>query len=186
MQTVVTEKELYTQFAKLLEFPREDIRPIVEECIQELHESQYPEEAVKELLSFKNDLDRLSLDSLQELYSYTFELVSDTTLDMGYYLHAGQDGFKRAKNLVAIKAMYRENGFPFEEVAKGELPDHLSVLMQFLGFIDSEELRRDFMKTFVVVSMEKLHRNFQTKKNAYRHLINASYKIIDKDVKEGK
>ena len=67
-----------------------------------------------------------------------------------------------------------------------ELPDHLSVLMQFLGFIDSEELRRDFMKTFVVVSMEKLHRNFQTKKNAYRHLINASYKIIDKDVKEGK
>jgi nitrate reductase assembly molybdenum cofactor insertion protein NarJ len=42
------------------------------------------------------------------------------------------------------------------------------------------------MKTFVVVSMENLHRNFQTKKNAYRHLINALYKIIDKDVKEGK
>ena len=33
-------------------------------------------------------------------------------------------GFKRAKNLVAITAMYRENGFPFEEVAKGELPDN--------------------------------------------------------------
>lgn len=186
MQTVVTEKELYTQFAKLLEFPREDIRPNVEECIQELYESQYPEEVIKELLSFKNDLDRISLDSLQELYSYTFELVSDTTLDMGYYLHAGQDGFKRAKNLVAIKAMYRDKGFPFEEIAKGELPDHLAVLLQFLGFIDNEELRRDFLKTFVVVSMEKLHRNFQTKKNAYRHLINALYKIIDKDVKEEK
>src|SRR4030065_975140 len=107
MQTLVTEKELYTQFAKLLEFPREDIRQIVEECIQELYGSQYPEEVIKELLSFKNDLDKLSLGSLQELYSYTFELVSDTTLDMGYYIH---EGFKRARNLLTIKSMYRERG----------------------------------------------------------------------------
>ncbi|MBI5180643.1 MAG: molecular chaperone TorD family protein [Nitrospirae bacterium] len=185
MQTVIV-KDIYTLFAELLDFPRENIRPKVEECIQDLFGSQYPEDVIKELVSFKNDLDRLSIDALQELYSYTFELVSDTTLDMGYYLHAGQDGFKRARNLVAIKAMYRDKGFPFEEVSKGELPDHLSVLLRFIGFIENEELRRDFMKTFVVVSMEKLHRNFQTKKNAYRHLINALYKIIDKDVKEEK
>ncbi len=185
MQDVIV-KNIYTIFAELLGFPREDIRPKVEECIQDLFGSQYSEDVIKELVSFKNDLDRLSLDALQELYSYTFELVSDTTLDMGYYLHAGQDGFKRARNLVAIKSMYRDKGFPFEDVAKGELPDHLTVLLRFIGFTKSEDLRRDFMKTFVVVSMEKLHRNFQTKKNAYRHMINALYKIIDKDVKEEK
>ena len=55
MQTVVKKRAIHA-ICQTLEFPREDIRPIVEECIQELHESQYPEEAVKELLSFKNDL----------------------------------------------------------------------------------------------------------------------------------
>lgn len=183
MQTL-TEKDIYTHFAELLEFPREDIRPKVDECIVAINDSHYPEDVVKELMSFRNDLDRLSIDTLQELYSYTFELVSDTTLDIGYYLHAGQDGFKRAKNLVSIKAMYRDKGFPFEEAAKGELPDHLSVLLRFLGFIDDEALRKDFAKTFVIVGMEKLNRNFQAKKNAYRHLVSAVYKIIDRDVKE--
>ncbi len=183
MQAVI-QKNIYTHFADLLEFPREDIRPKVDECIVAVNDSQYPEDVVKELMSFRNDLDRLSIDTLQELYSYTFELVSDTTLDIGYYLHAGQDGFKRASNLVKIKAMYRDNGFPFDEVAKGELPDHLVVILKFLGFIDDEALKRDFMKTFVVVTMEKLNRNFQTKKNAYRHLVGAIHKIIDRDVKE--
>ncbi|MBI5633160.1 MAG: hypothetical protein HZA15_06755 [Nitrospirae bacterium] len=185
MQTLVG-KNIYTHFADLLEFPREDIRPKVDECIVAINDSHYPEDVVKELMSFRNDLDRLSIDTLQELYSYTFELVSDTTLDMGYYLHAGQDGFKRARNLVTIKAMYRDNGFPFEEIAKGELPDHLTVLLRFIGFIEGEDLRRDFMKSFVVVAMEKLNRNFQTQKNAYRHLVGAIYKIIDRDVKEVK
>src|SRR3989338_3489076 len=158
---LVMGKNLYTQLAELLRYPHEDVRPNVDACIEALScNQQYPEEVAKELRSFKNDLDRLSLDALQELYSYTFELVSDTTLDMGYYLHAGQDGFKR------------------------ELPDHLPVLLQFLGFLEEENLRKDFIKTFVIVALEKLNRNFQGKKNAYRHMVNAVYKIIDKDVKE--
>ena len=120
-------KNLYTQLAELLRYPHEDVRPNVDACIEALScNQQYPEEVAKELRSFKNDLDRLSLDALQELYSYTFELVSDTTLDMGYYLHAGQDGFKRARNLVTIKAMFRDKGFPFEEFPGKEecLPAH--------------------------------------------------------------
>ena len=182
---LVMGKNLYTQLAELLRYPHEDVRPNVDACIEALScNQQYPEEVAKELRSFKNDLDRLSLDALQELYSYTFELVSDTTLDMGYYLHAGQDGFKRARNLVTIKAMFRDKGFPFEEISKGELPDHLPVLLQFLGFLEEENLRKDFIKTFVIVALEKLNRNFQGKKNAYRQMVNAVYKIIDKDVKE--
>ena len=177
------EKSLYTYLGELLQFPKEDIRPQADECIDILTKEHYPEEIVNEVKNFRKDLDRISLDQLQELYSYTFELVSDTTLDMGYYIH---EGFKRARNLLTIKSMYRERGFPFEDVAKGELPDNLPIALQFLGFLEDAELRKDFTKTFVIQALEKLNRNFQTKKNAYRHLVNAVYRILDKDVKETK
>src|SRR3990170_8484725 len=178
---VTLEKNLYIRLGELVRYPREDIRPEVDECIDTLTKGQYPEEVINELKNFRKDLEKLSLDALQELYSYTFELVSDTTLDMGYYIH---EGFKRATNLLTIKSMYREHGFPFDEVAKGELPDNLSVALQFIGFLKDEELRKDFTKSFIIMSMEKLNRNFQTKKNAYRHLVNVVYRILDKDVKE--
>ena len=178
---VVVEKNIYTYLGELLRFPKEDIRPLVDECLGILAKEQYSVEIVNELKNFRKDLEKLSLGSLQELYSYTFELVSDTTLDMGYYIH---DGFKRATNLLTIKSMYREHGFPFEEVAKGELPDNLAVALQFIGFLKDEELRKDFTKSFIIMSMEKLNRNFQTKKNAYRHLVNVVYRILDRDVKE--
>ena len=180
---VVLEKNIYTYLGELLQFPKEDIRSQADKCIDILSKGQYPEEIVNEFKNFRKDLDRISLDQLQELYSYTFELVSDTTLDMGYYIH---EGFKRATNLLTIKSMYREHGFPFDEVAKGELPDNLSVALQFIGFLKDENLRKDFTKSFIIMSMEKLNRNFQTKKNAYRHLVNVVYRILDKDVKETK
>ena len=178
---VTLEKNLYIRLGELVRYPREDIRPEVDECIDTLTKGQYPEEVINELKNFRKDLEKLSMDALQELYSYTFELVSDTTLDMGYYIH---EGFKRATNLLTIKTMYRERGFPFEEIAKGELPDHLSVLLQFLGFLKDEGLQKDFVKTFVIQAMEKLNRNFQSKKNAYRHLINGVYMVLDKEIKE--
>lgn len=180
---MVLEKNLYTRLGELLRYPKEDVRPVVDECLNILTKGEYPDEVVNELKNFRNDLDRVALDQLQELYSYTFELVSDTTLDMGYYIH---DGFKRSRNLLTVKAMYRDKGFPFEEIAMGELPDNLSITLQFIGFLKDEELRKDFTKSFVIQSMEKLNRNFQSKKNAYRHLVNAVYRILDRDVKETK
>ena len=173
--------DLYTYFGKMLRFPHDDIRPMIGECINIVKMGQYPEDIVRELSSFQKDVDRLTLQELQELYTYTFELTSETTLDMGYYVH---EGFKRATNLLTIKTMYREQGFPFDEVAKGELPDNLAVILQFVGHLKDEELKKNFVKSYVIMSMEKLNRNFQNKRNAYRHLINATYKLLDKDIKD--
>ncbi len=172
---------LYTCLGQSLRFPHKDIIPQVSECIDILEKGNYPDEILKELSSFKKDVERLSIDELQELYSYTFEFTSETTLDMGWYSH---EGFKRAANLLIIKSMYRDQGFPFDEVAKGELPDNLAVILFFLGHLKNEELKNNFVKTYVIMSMEKLNRNFQTKKNAYRHLINAIYRVLDKDIKD--
>ena len=184
---VVSEKielrKLYTNLGVILRYPHEDVRPLVGDCIDIVTRGNYPEEVIRELNSFKKDVDRLTLESLQELYSYTFELTSETTLDMGYYV---LEGFKRARNLLTIKTMYREQGFPYDEIAKGELPDNLSVILQFVGYLDNEVLKKNFVKSYVIQAMEKLDRNFQARKNAYKHLINAIYKILDRDIKDEK
>lgn len=181
MMVMVEVDNLYTCLGQSLRFPHNDIMPQVNECIDILEKEQYPKEILKELRSFKNDVERLTLEELQELYSYTFEFTSETTLDMGWYSH---EGFKRAQNLLTIKSMYRDQGFPFDDVAKGELPDNLAVILFFIGHLTNEELKINFVKTYVIMSLEKLNRNFQTKKNAYRHLINAVYRVLDKDIKD--
>lgn len=180
-----TGKNLYAHLAGLLEYPREDIKIKAEECIKAFSaETRYPPEVLGELKKFQKDLEHVTLDDLQGVYSYTFELTSDFTLDLGYHIY---DGFKRSNSLASIKAMYREQNFPFEEYAKGELPDNLPVVLMFLGFLEDEALRKNFRETFVILAVEKLTRNFEKNhKNIYSHLISAIYRVLDKDVKEVK
>ncbi len=181
----VMEKSLYSHFAGLLEYPREDMKIRVEESVKALSSHpEYPPEAVEELKKFQRDLEEMPLDDLQGVYSYTFELSSDYTLDMGYHLF---EGFKRSNKMATIKSMFKESGFPSEQFGKGELPDHLPVLLHFLSFLQDEALKKDFRESFVILAMEKLVKNFEkNKKNIYSHLISAIYRVLDKDVKEAK
>ena len=177
-------KNIYALLAGLLEHPAEDIKIKAEQCIKALADyPQYPPEITEELKKFQKDLENIPLDDVKGVYSYTFELTSDFTLDLGYHVF---DGFRRSNSLAAIKGMYRDKGFPLEERAGGELPDHLPVILHFMSFTDDEELLGNFRETFVIKALEKLHKNFErNKKNLYWHVINAIYRIIDKDVKGG-
>ncbi len=185
MVGTVMEKSLYTRLAELLEYPREDIKIKVDECVKALaKDKRYPHEIVHEIEKFQKDLQEMPLDDLQGVYSYTFELSGDYSLDLGYHLF---DGFKRSNKLSAIRSMYNANNFPYDEYSKGELPDHLPLTLHFLGFIKDEELKKDFRQTFVILGMEKLARAFERHhQNVYSHLIKAIYEVIEKDVKEEK
>lgn len=185
METVVG-RDPYTQFAILLEYPREDIRQKIDEAIILMsgYSNKYPPEIVESLQEFLKGVSDMSLDDLQGIYSYTFEMSSDFTLDLGHHI---LDGFKRAEYLVHIKTMYRNNEFPFDVFSRGELPDHLPLVLRFLGFVQNEDLKKDFMRDFIIKALEKLNKNFsKTQANPYSHLINAVYRIIDRDIKEVK
>lgn len=179
------DRGIYTLFADLLTFPKEDLVPTADACIEAVEaDGSYPPEVTEDLKRFKKELEEVSLDDVQGVYSYTFELSADYTLDLGYHLY---DGFKRASNLSSIKAMYRDKAFPYDEVAKGELPDNFPVILRFLDMLEDEELKNDFRESFVILAVEKLAKNFErNKKNIYSHLISAVYRVLDKDVKEGK
>jgi len=178
-------KGIYAAFAALLEYPREDIKGMAQECVKTLEgHPYYPSGALKEVKAFLKEISEMPLDDLQGIYSYTFEISGgEFTLDLGYHLY---DGFKRANNLVTIKTMYREQGFPFDSLSKGELPDYLPVVLKFLDFVKDDELKRDFRESYLIKALEKLSKNFDlnpVKETPYRHLIKAVTMIVDKDIK---
>jgi len=177
-------KSLYEYFADILQYPDESLGAKVEDTIKVLEGQAQYSEALEELKRFLKEMKSMPLDDLQGIYSYTFELTSEYTLDLGHFLY---DGFKRSNYLASLKAMYRENGFPYDEVAKGELPDHLPVLLTFLGTLENKDLKQDVMESFLIIALEKLNKNFEKNKgNLYCHLINAIHRVVDKDVKGGK
>ncbi len=178
-------KSLYEYFADILQFPDEGMRGKIEVAIKALSEQpQYPKEATEEMGKFLEEVESLPLDDLQGIYSYTFELTAEYTLDLGHFLY---DGFKRSNYLASLKAMYRENGFPYDEVAKGELPDHMPVLLTFLGTLENKELKQDVTESFLIMALEKLDKNFEKNKgNLFCHLIKAIHHVVDTDVKGGK
>lgn len=182
METLVG-KDIYTQLAVLLEYPREDFRVRVEEVLNVISAfTGYPVEILNSVKEFRRLIEDMPLDDLQGIYSYTFEMSNEFTLDLGAHVY---DGFKRSDFLVNLKTMYRRFEFPFETFGKGELPDHLSLVLRFIGFVKDEDIKKSFKRDFMIKALEKLYKSFtKNQENPYSHLINTVYRIIDRDVKE--
>src|SRR4030067_1138517 len=117
MTETLTGKDPYSQLAGLLDYPHDEISAKIEEAINNVSGyTEYSREVSDSLREFKKETAEMSLDDLQGVYSYTFEMSSDYSLDLGSHI---LEGFKRSGNLVHIKTMYRRFEFPFESLSKG-------------------------------------------------------------------
>jgi len=177
------EEKIYMLFASLLTYPKEDIKEVAAECIDILSSgSDYSKDAVNEVKIFLEEASKMPLDDLEGIYSYTFELSADHTLDLAFHLF---DGFKRSNVLVSIKQMYKANAFPYDRLAKGELPDNLTVVLRFLSSLEDQELKKDFRENMLIKALEKLSKGFAShKENIYGNIIKALLLVIDSDVKK--
>ncbi len=177
------QRAIYSIFADLLKYPHEELNGLIQECINALLDNpSYPQEVVEDLKKFEQTVSELPLDDVQGIYSCTFEFSADGTLDLGHHLF---EGFKRSNNLVDIKEMYKAQGFPYDYIAKGELPDNLPVVLQFLEMVKDETVKKEFRQGFLIKALEKLGKNFnKMRDNIYKPVINALTMIVDRDVKE--
>jgi len=179
------ENRINTLFATLLSYPWDDVTGMAAKTIEVMvGHTSYPQEAINEVKVFAEEIEKLPLDDLQGIYSYTFEIASgEFSLDIGYHLH---DGFKRANALVSLKELYKSRGFPYDEVAKGELADNLTVLLKFFDFTEEESLRNELRESFLVRGLEQLNKNFDLKPDTetpYRHLLKALGLMVESDLK---
>jgi nitrate reductase delta subunit len=94
-------------------------------------------QAKSSLTRFLAELDRVALTELQQRYVETFDLRRPTSLYLTYYLHG--DTRKRGMALLRLKRVYAAGGL---ELAGGELPDYLPLVLEFCALAPEETAER--------------------------------------------
>lgn len=115
----------------LLEYPTEELlgrQPLLADSVAGL-----PGPVREPVSRFLTTLETAPLGQLQRDYVETFDVTRRCCLYLTYFAHG--DTRKRGLALVQFKQAYRKAGVEFEAA---ELPDHLSVVLEFGASYDAE------------------------------------------------
>jgi nitrate reductase gamma subunit len=114
---------------------------------------EYPEESYVQrcrdagLNEFADEMTKLTVSGIQELFISTFDWNPATTLDLGWHFYGEQ--YERGEFLVRMREELRRYG-----VAEStELPDHLTHTLRLLGRMDAaaaEKFTREFMRLLIL------------------------------------
>lgn len=164
---------LYTQFADLISYPGGDLFSITESCLGGVR-SVHPE-AADELEAFQNGIQNLSVQKIEELYTVTFDMQPVCYPYAGYQLFG--ESYKRGAFMAQLNEAYRAFGYSSGE----ELPDHLAVILRFLG-LDSANRQGEFCQTLlvegVIPTLDKMLKAFAESQNPYVHLLKALQLVL--------
>lgn len=166
--------DLYASFAALLSYPTPAVRAQAEECLDGL-KGTYPEVAIA-FERFLHGLKQRSIEELQELYTTTFDMQPVCYPYIGYQLFG--ESYKRGAFMAQLNEAYRARGFS----AGGDLPDHLSVVLRFLG-LDATEREGKFCQALLhsglLPALEKMLKPFGAQsENPYFWLLSALQQFL--------
>lgn len=135
---------LLNLLAGLLEYPQPDL---LERC--QMAEAILP--VSPDLFRpFRSAMETLSLDQQEELYTATFDITPACAPYAGIHLF-GEENFKRGEFMAALSARLVGAGID----RRGELPDHLSVLLCFAARLDQVE-RRELAEFVLLSALQKM------------------------------
>ncbi len=113
---------------------------------------------------FYAEVKHVSLDGLEELYTRTFDLNPVASLDLGWHLYGEQ--YERGRLLAELRGRQAKLGID----SGTELPDHLTVVLRMLRYLDGNDpLRGQF-----AAAIAKIRATLDEQGNPYRHLIRAA------------
>ncbi|HET6513805.1 MAG TPA: nitrate reductase molybdenum cofactor assembly chaperone [Thermodesulfovibrionales bacterium] len=135
------------------------------------------------LAGLREFISRSDLARIQEEYTVAFDLSPACAPYVGYHLFG--DTHKKGEYMIKLKGIYREHGYYPPD---SELPDHLSVLFDFLAHMRREamdEERRDFLSAHMLEGMNKMRSVAGSKPEMlWRDLITAACMICAADCEE--
>jgi nitrate reductase delta subunit len=150
--------------ALLLDYPTQQTL----DMLDELHAAagSLPAPAGPALVSFVDHARRTPPIELAGYYVETFDLRRRNCLHLSYY--AFGDTRKRGMALLRFKHAYRAAGV---ELGDHELPDHLTVVLEFAATVDPVAGRRLLLEYRPVVELLKL--SLQDSESPYRAVLDA-------------
>jgi nitrate reductase molybdenum cofactor assembly chaperone len=135
-------------FAELLEYPRPGLAPKAQE-LRKLVASESPEAAAV-LAQFAAFVDRIPYDTLEEVFTATFDLNATCHPYVGFHIF-GED-YRRSVFLLELKSKYREYGFD----TGIELPDHISMMLRFMAICTDEEAVAEIARGALLPTLEPM------------------------------
>jgi nitrate reductase delta subunit len=145
-----TETRTLGLFADLLEYPRPglDVAATARE-LRELVSGESPEAAAL-LDDFIAFVEGASRDTIEEIFSATFDLNASCHPYVGYHMFG--ESYHRSLFLLELKNRFREHDFDHGV----ELPDHIGVLLRFIATVDDAQLRDEIAKDALLPMMEPM------------------------------
>lgn len=125
-----------SQWAPLVSYPGEDYQARVRDCGEAL-------------AGFARSIEGLPMETLQELFTQTFDWNPETTLDIGWHLFG--ENYDRGDFLVKLRGALRSHGVAESQ----ELPDHLSHVLLLMDRLPEGE-RAEFAAKYLLPATGKL------------------------------
>jgi nitrate reductase delta subunit len=165
---------LYNSFADLLAYPTPAIFSQARVCLEQLRQSN--SESATAMEKFIRGLETLSLEILEELYTVTFDMQPVCYPYVGYQLFG--ESYKRGAFMAQLNEAYHARGYS----AGQELPDHLFVILHFLG-LNAAAREDDFGRALLVdglmPALEKMLQAFDKQSaNPYFGLLLALHLVL--------
>lgn len=162
--------------APLLEYPDDNTLSILDSIVEFL-EKACPE-AAKKIAKFNHGISENNKDSLEELFTRTFDIAPLLCPYVTAHIY-GDENFDRGRLMSTLASKFEEKGF----VLKGELPDHISVILKFAPYLDEEEL--DELNDFCLAEpVKQMHQTLKEADSPYSLVFDALSTIMKSKFKQ--
>ncbi|MBI4283680.1 MAG: nitrate reductase molybdenum cofactor assembly chaperone [Chloroflexi bacterium] len=157
------QRQLCQLFAEVLDYPDGSLRETAKNCARQL-ENVSPR-ITGPVRSFADFVNSQSLESLEELYTQTFDVTPATSLYLGYHLFGETP--KRSEFLIKLTEAYQSHSF-----STGiELADHLGVMLRFLSVSQDPEFTRPLLDECILPTLTKTEKELRKNHNQYAMVI---------------
>ncbi len=158
-------QKLCREFAALFSYPDASVRERAASCAA--HLQQISAEATASLESFIRFLEANGSSGVEQAFTGTFDLQALCHPYVGYQLCG--ESQQRTMFLIKLRELYRQYNFTSE----GELPDHLSEVLRFLGSIAEQACRQEIIEDGLLPALAKMTQGIEADQHPYVDLIRA-------------
>lgn len=163
--------EAWELLGDLLDYPAPAVLRSIENKIAGIA-GTHPE-AADLLGEFHSGIIALPPGKLEEMYTNTFDMRAESSLYVGHHLF-GED-FKRSVLMSRLKNWYKSKGFS----AGTEMPDHLSVVLRFLGRNQDDPDTQEFVTECLIPAVTRIIAGLQDGAGPYKPALHALLLILE-------
>ncbi len=163
MNTLSPQQTIFARYGNVLKYPRPELGNALHD-LRTLLASEHNASAQK-VEPFIHLMEGTNLDALEEHYTRAFDLSPLAVPYLSVYLF-GAENPQRGRFMAGLVGAYSEAGFEWGS----ELPDHLSVTLQYAAKAPEEEWN-EFRRMCLPAPIKHMCLGLQEAGNPYQHLL---------------